>query len=67
MSASRCRCGCTTRSNVVQLSSDGKRMLTAAANGVEVWDAATGKRIGEALAHEEAVTHAAFSPDGKPC
>ncbi|MHB1422278.1 MAG: beta-propeller domain-containing protein [Gemmataceae bacterium] len=52
--------------NVVQFSPDGKRMLTAAANGaVEVWDTATGKRIGEVMAHAEAVTHAAFSPDGK--
>jgi WD40 repeat protein/tetratricopeptide (TPR) repeat protein len=51
--------------NVVQLSLDGKRVLTAAANGVEVWQAATGKRIGGVLAHPEAVTHAAFSPDGK--
>jgi WD40 repeat protein/tetratricopeptide (TPR) repeat protein len=30
-----------------------------------VWDAAGGKRIGEVLTHEAAVTHAAFSPDGK--
>jgi WD40 repeat protein/tetratricopeptide (TPR) repeat protein len=52
--------------NIVQLSSDGKRVLTAAANGtVEVWDAASGKRIGEVMAHEEVVTHAVFSPDGK--
>jgi WD40 repeat protein len=52
--------------NVVQFSSDGKRVLTAGANGaVEVWDAPTGKRIGDVLAHEEAVIHAAFRPDGK--
>ena len=36
--------------NVVQLSPDGKRMLTAAADGaVEVWETATGKRIGDVL------------------
>jgi WD40 repeat protein/tetratricopeptide (TPR) repeat protein len=52
--------------NVVQLSTNGKRVLTAGANGaVEVWDAVNGKRIGEVLAHNESVTHAAFSPDGK--
>lgn len=52
--------------NVVQLSADGKRVLTAGANGAaEVWDTATGKRIGDVLAHMEAVTHAAFRPDGK--
>jgi WD40 repeat protein/tetratricopeptide (TPR) repeat protein len=52
--------------NVVQLSSDGKRVLTAGANGaVEVWESATGKRVGEVLAHEEPVTQAALSPDGK--
>lgn len=52
--------------NVVQLSSDGKRVLTVSGkSAAEVWDAATGKRIGDVLAHEEAVTQAAFSPDGK--
>jgi WD40 repeat protein/tetratricopeptide (TPR) repeat protein len=51
---------------VVQLSPDGKRVLTAGANGaVEVWDAVNGKRIGEVLAHEAAVSNAAFSPDSK--
>lgn len=55
-----------TTLNVVQLSADGKRVLTAGANGaVEVWETATGKRIGDVLAHTEAVTHAAFRPDGK--
>jgi WD40 repeat protein len=51
--------------NAVQLSSDGKRVLIATANAVEVRDVATGKRNGEPLAHTEAVTHAVFSPDGK--
>ncbi|HTU19161.1 MAG TPA: hypothetical protein VMG10_13960 [Gemmataceae bacterium] len=52
--------------NGVQLSPDGKQVLTAAANGaVEVWDTASSKRLGEPLAHAEAVTHAAFSPNGK--
>ncbi len=52
--------------NAARLSSDGKRVLMAGANGAaEVWDAATGNRIGDVLAHAEAVTHAAISPDGK--
>lgn len=52
--------------NAVRLSSDGKRVLTAGANGAaEVWDMATGKRIGEVLPHAEAVTHAAIRSDGK--
>jgi WD40 repeat protein/tetratricopeptide (TPR) repeat protein len=52
--------------NAVQLSADGKRVLTAGANGAaEVWDTTTGKRIAGVLAHAEAVTHAAFNPDGK--
>ena len=51
---------------VVQLSSDGKRVLTAGANGaLEIWDVASGKRIGDVLAHEGAITYAAFTPDGK--
>jgi WD40 repeat protein/tetratricopeptide (TPR) repeat protein len=52
--------------NVVQFSPDGKRMLTADANGAaEVRDAATGKRLGAVLEHEAAVTCATFAPDGK--
>ncbi|MGH7172504.1 MAG: beta-propeller domain-containing protein, partial [Gemmataceae bacterium] len=51
--------------NVVQLSPDGKRVLTTRANAVEVWDTSNDKRLGEPLAHMEAVTHAVFSPDGK--
>src|SRR5579875_1319554 len=55
-----------TMPTVVQLGCDGKRVLTAGADGaVEIWDIASGKRIGKVLAHEEAVTLAVFSPDGK--
>ena len=51
---------------VVQLSRDGKRALTAGVNGAaELWDTQTGKRIGEAMAHAEAIAHAAIAPDGK--
>ena len=52
--------------NVVQLSPDGKRVLTAGVNGaVEVWDTESGKRLGQPLPHMEAVTQAVFDPEGK--
>jgi WD40 repeat protein/tetratricopeptide (TPR) repeat protein len=52
--------------NAVQLSPDGKRVVTTGADGAAViWDAATGKRVGEPLAHMAAVSHASFSADGK--
>jgi WD40 repeat protein/tetratricopeptide (TPR) repeat protein len=54
------------RVNQARLSPDGKRVLTASADGTAtLWDAATGARVGEPLHHESAVSHAAFSPDGK--
>ena len=41
-------------------------MVTASWDGTaRVWEAATGKAIGEPLRHEEAVNSAAFSPDGR--
>ena len=48
-------------------SPDGKRIVTASEDKTaRVWDAATGKPIGEPLkGHEDAVSSAAFSPDGK--
>ncbi len=52
--------------NAVQLSSDGKSVLTADTSGaVEVRDTASGKRIGGLLKHEAIVTNAAFSPNAK--
>jgi WD40 repeat protein/tetratricopeptide (TPR) repeat protein len=52
--------------DVVRISPDGKRILTAGADGAAVIrDAATGKRVGEPLAHMAAVRQALFSPDGK--
>ncbi len=52
--------------NAIQLSSDGKQVLTVGADGtVTIWDAATGKRVGEPLAHMAAISHASFSADGK--
>ncbi|HEY7154021.1 MAG TPA: hypothetical protein VH575_08710 [Gemmataceae bacterium] len=50
----------------VRISPDGKRILTAGADGAAVVrEAATGKRVGEPLAHMAAVRQALFSPDGK--
>ena len=48
-------------------SPDGKFVVTASSDGTaRVWEAATGKAIGEPLRHEGArLRSAAFSPDGK--
>jgi WD40 repeat protein/Tfp pilus assembly protein PilF len=48
-----------------QLSPDGKRVLTASAKTVQVWDAATGKAVGEEIKLDALVTSAAFSADGR--
>jgi WD40 repeat protein len=55
----------------VTYSPDGKTVLTGRAalfgrsSEARLWEAATGKPIGEPLVHEAGVTGAAFSPDGK--
>ena len=48
-------------------SPDGKRIVTASRdNTARLWDAETGKQIGEPLeGHTNGVMSAAFSPDGK--
>ena len=48
-------------------SPDGKRIVTASSDKTaRLWDAETGKPIGEPLrGHEDDVRSAAFSPDGK--
>lgn len=46
-------------------SPDGKRILTAGLDSrAVVWDAATGKQIGEPMLHGDSIHYAIFSPDG---
>ncbi|MCI0746402.1 MAG: protein kinase [Verrucomicrobia subdivision 3 bacterium] len=49
----------------VTFSPDGRWIATIGKNCAQVWDASTGEKIGETLAHRGQVRHAAFSPDGR--
>ena len=47
-------------------SPDGKTILTGSKDGVaQLWNATTGRSVGQALQHEDSVVAVAFSPDGK--
>jgi hypothetical protein len=47
-------------------SPDGKRIVTASEdNTAQLWDAATGRPLAEAIRHSGAVLSAAFSPNGR--
>ena len=47
-------------------SPDGKYVVTASwDNTAKIWDAQTGKQVGETMKHDDIVRSAAFSPDGK--
>jgi WD40 repeat protein len=47
-------------------SADGQRVVTASFdNTARIWDAASGKPIGEPLTHEDTVINAQFSADGR--
>jgi roadblock/LC7 domain-containing protein len=50
----------------VAFSPDGKAVLTGSAdNTARLWEAATGRPLGQPLAHQGQVSAVAFSPDGK--
>ena len=52
--------------DVVAFSPDGKTILTGGNDKTaRLWDAATGRPIGQPMKHSEWVMSAAFSPDGK--
>ncbi len=52
--------------NSAEFSPDGTRVVTASVDKTaRLWDAATGKPLGEPMRHEDVVSSAAFSPDGK--
>jgi dipeptidyl aminopeptidase/acylaminoacyl peptidase len=52
--------------NSAQFSPDGQRVLTISLDTTaRLWDAGSGKPIGEPMRHESAVVSAQFSPDGQ--
>ena len=52
--------------NSAQFSPDGQRVVTASWDKTaRVWDAATGKAIGEPMQHDGVVISAQFSADGQ--
>ena len=52
--------------NSAQFSPDGQRVVTASWDKTaRLWDAASGKPIGEPMKHEDSVNSAQFSPDGQ--
>jgi len=54
------------RVNSAAFSPDGRRVITASEDfTAQVWDAATGKKVGPPLKHTGYVWSAAFSPDGR--
>ena len=47
-------------------SPDGRRIVTASDDETaRVWDAESGKPVGEPMRHEDGVIAASFSPDGR--
>ena len=54
------------RLSSAQFSPDGQRVVTASDDKTaRLWDAASGKPIGEPMKHEGDVNSAQFSPDGQ--
>ena len=50
--------------SAVAFSPDGKSVLSGSVDG-QLWELATGKRLGPSLEHKGEVRAVAFSPDGK--
>lgn len=46
-------------------SADGRRVLTATASRLQVWDAGTGRALTAPLPHTQTITHAELSADGR--
>jgi WD40 repeat protein len=51
--------------NAASFSPDGRRIVTASSNTALVWDAQSGKSLGESMRHDGKVYAAHFSPDGR--
>jgi WD40 repeat protein len=50
----------------IVFSPDGKRLVAATTNVLNIWDAASGQEVGTlVLGHPDDITSVAFSPDGK--
>ena len=54
-----------TAGDAVLFSPDGGRLLTRRGGEVQVWDARTYQPVGGPLRHDDEITTAAFSPDGR--
>lgn len=53
------------RAAAFSVSPDGKAVATISEDVIGIWEAGTGRRLGEPLRHDGAVRTVAFSPDGR--
>lgn len=51
--------------NSASFSPDGRWVVTTSSNFVRIWDASTGRPVGQAIEQGDQVVSASFSPDGK--